>query len=112
MVCPNCGKQNVEPADAFCRHCGSSLATSASAPKSAPGVTEKKSVTATDSDPGKGLLLLGAAIVLLVPLFVFAVAPWMGWLDFLGSVLPWFSGALTLVGLVVMFIGFELRRAH
>jgi len=112
MVCPKCGKEGSEPGDAFCRHCGFSLAIPAFVPESAVGVAQKKPVTVTSPDDSKGLLLFGAAIVVMVPIFVFAVAPWMGWLNFLGSVLPWFAGALTMVGLVVMFIGFELRRVH
>jgi hypothetical protein len=99
MICPKCSKEGIETGDLFCRHCGLSLAT--------PG-----SVTATDSDPGKGLQLFGAAIIIIVALFAFAVAPLMGWLNFVASALPWFSGALTLVGFAMILIGFGLSHAH
>lgn len=112
MVCPKCAKRDIEPSDAFCRHCGFSLAIAAWGPESAGGVAEPKSVTATNSDGSKGLLLLGAAILVLVPLIILATAPWMGWLNFVGSVLPWFFGALALAGFATIFIGLGLYRAH
>jgi len=112
MVCPKCGKEGTEPGDDFCRHCGFSLATPSLVPESAVGVAGKKSVTVTNSDGGSGLLIFGAAILVMVPLFILAVAPWMGWLNFVASVLPFAAAAVTLVGLVLLFIGFGLRHAH
>jgi len=99
MICPKCGQEGIEPGDAFCRHCAFSLA-------------EKKPIPAANLDASKGLELFGATMILIVLLFIFAVAPWMGWIEFVSSALPWFSGAITLVGLVMIFIGFGLRRAH
>lgn len=112
MVCPKCGKEDIGPRDAFCRHCGFCFATSALLPESAGGVVEKKSVTGANSGASTGLQLFGAAILVMVPFVVLAVAPWIGWLNFVGSVLPFLFGALTLVGLALIFIGFELRRVH
>lgn len=112
MFCPKCNKEGVEPGDTFCRHCGFSLVTLTSVPERAVGIAKKKTVTVRNLDASKGLELFGAAIVVIVALIVFAVAPLMGWLTFGGSVLPWLSGALTLVGLVMIFIGFELRSAR
>lgn len=98
MICPKCGKEGPESGDVFCRHCGFSLA--------------KHPVTVTNSDASKGLELFGAAIIVVVALLTFAIAPLMGWLNFVGGVLPWFSGSLTLVGVAMIFIGFRLRPAH
>jgi zinc-ribbon domain len=112
MVCPNCGKEGIERGDAFCRHCGLSLPTPASVPQGGAGVAQKKPVTETNATPGEGLQLLGGAILVLIALLVFAVAPLMGWPSFGASVLPWLSGAGMLAGLVLIFVGFGLRRAH
>jgi hypothetical protein len=112
MVCPKCGKEGVEPDDAFCRRCGFSLATSPSVPARAVGVTAGKPVTATNSDAGKGLQLFGGAIFVVAALFTPAIAIWVGLPSFGGSVLPWLSGALMAVGLVMIFIGSKLRHAH
>ena len=110
MVCPKCGKDGVESGDAFCRHCGFSLATPASRPERA--VTEKKPAPVTQSDAGKGLQILGGVIFVIAALFGPAVAIWVGLPTFGGSVLPWLSGALMVVGLVMGFIGYKLRHAH
>jgi hypothetical protein len=110
MVCPKCGKDGVDSSDAFCRHCGFSLATQASVPGRA--ANEKKPVTATDTDAGKGLQLFGGAIFVVTALFAPAVAIFVGLPNFGASVLPWVSGALMLVGLGMFFIGSKLRHAH
>lgn len=112
MVCPKCRQEGLEPGDTFCRHCGFSVAIPTLASERVARVAEKGSVTVEDSVASNGLLLLGTAILIMVPLFVLAIAPWMGWLNFVAGVLPWFSGAFTLVGLGLIFIGFELRHAH
>jgi hypothetical protein len=110
MVCPKCGKEGLEPGDAFCRHCGFSLATPASAPESA--VTEKKPAPVAQSDAGKGLQILGGVIFVIAALFGPAVAIWVGLPTFGGSVLPWLSGSFMVVGLVMAYIGYRLRHAH
>ena len=101
MICPKCGMEGIEAGDTFCRHCGGSVST----PRSMPASAE------ANSDASKGLELVGAAIVLMVVLLTFAVGPFVAVLD-LGSALPWLAGAMTLAGLVVGFIGFELRHTH
>jgi len=112
MVCPKCGKEGIEPGDAFCRHCGFSLATLTSVPERAAGVAEKKAVEEASSDASKGLLFFGAAMFLITGLIALVVGYAMGLPNFAGSVLPWLAGGLMLVGLVMAFIGFGLRRAH
>jgi hypothetical protein len=112
MVCPKCGKEGLEPSDAFCRHCGFSLATPTSAPERTAGVAEKKPVPVTNSDAGKGLQFFGAAVFVVTALFAPAVAVWVGLPNFGASVLPWLSGALMVVGLVMIIIGSKLRHAH
>jgi hypothetical protein len=110
MVCPKCGKDGVDAGDAFCRHCGFSLATQASVAGRA--VNERKPVAATDSDGGKGLQYLGGAIFVVTALFAPAVAIAVGLPSFGASVLPWVAGALMMVGLGMFFIGSKLRHAH
>ena len=112
MVCPKCGKEGIDPGDAFCRYCGFSLATPASAPQGAPGVAEKKSVTARDTDAGKGLQILGGAIFVVVALLAPGVAVLTGLSNFHASVLPWLATSLMLVGLALAFIGTRLRHAR
>lgn len=112
MICPKCGKEGLESGDAYCRHCGFSLATSTSAPERAVGVAHKEPVTVKNSDAGKGLQFLGGAIFVVAALLAPAVAVWMGLPNFGASVLPWLSGAIMVVGLVMIFIGFKLRHAH
>jgi hypothetical protein len=107
MLCAKCGKEGVEAGDAFCRHCGFSLA----APQGTVGIAEKQPVAATDSDASKGLEMFGAAIFVLAWFFATVVAFSVGLPSFAGSVFPWLSGAFMLVGLVMLFIGFELRHA-
>jgi ribosomal protein L37E len=107
MLCPKCGKEGVEPGDAFCRHCGFSLSTPV--PESALGAAEKKSIAVTDWDASKGLLVFGAAMFLIIGFIALVVGHSMGLPNFAGTVLPWLAGALMLVGLVMMFLGFELR---
>ena len=111
MLCAKCGKEGIEADDAFCRHCGFSLTARTSARESAVGVTERKPATLTDSDGGKGLEVFGAAILVVAWFFATIIAFSMGLASFSGSVLPWLSGAAMLVGLVMLFIGFELRHA-
>lgn len=112
MVCPKCGKEGIEPGDAFCRHCGFALATPTSAPESAASVSENKSVELTSSGASKGLLLFGAAIFLIAGLVALIVGYAMGLPNFAGTVLPYLAGGLMLVGLVMMFVAFGLRHAH
>ena len=112
MICPKCGREGIERGDAFCRHCGFSLATSTSVPERAVGVAEKRPATAANSDASKGLLIFGAAMFLISGLIALVVGYAMGLPNFAGSVLPWLAGGLMLVGLVMMFVGFGLRRAH
>lgn len=112
MVCPNCGKEGIESTDAFCRRCGFALATPTSVAEHAAGVVEKKPVTAVNRDASRGLELLGAAIIVLTAIISFGVATLLGFATFVASVLPWVTGALMMVGLVMIFIGFELRPAH
>jgi uncharacterized membrane protein len=103
MLCAKCGKEGVEAGDAFCRHCGFSLAT--------VEITEQKAATPADSDASKGLEMFGAAIFVVAWFFATVVAFSVGLSSFAGSVFPWLSGAFMLVGLVMLFIGFELRHA-
>jgi ribosomal protein L37E len=110
MLCPKCGKEGAEAGDAFCRHCGFSLATRTSAP--GVRITEKKPVTVADSGASKGLEIFGAAIFVVAWFFATIVAFSLGLPNFAGSVLPWLSGAIMLVGLVMLFVGFELRHSH
>jgi hypothetical protein len=112
MVCPKCGKEGPEPGDAFCRHCGFSLATPTPAPARAAGVAEKKPVELVSSDASKGLAIFGAAVFLVAGFIALVVGYAMGLPNFAGSVLPWLAGGLMLVGLVMMFVGFGLRHAH
>jgi hypothetical protein len=110
MRCPKCGIEGIEAGDVFCRHCGVSLVQT-SAPETAVGIAEKKAVAETDSDGSKGLEKFGVGIFVVAWFIATIVAFAMGLPDFSGSVLPWLSGAMMLVGLVMLFIGFELRHA-
>jgi hypothetical protein len=112
MVCPKCGKEGIEAGDAFCRHCGFSLATPTSVPERAAGVAEKEPAEMANSDASKGLLLFGAAMFLIAGFIALVVGYAMGLPNFAGSVLPWLAGALMLVGLIMFLVGFGLRRAH
>ena len=112
MVCIKCGKEGLEAGDAFCRHCGISLATPTSATRRALGIAEKKPVTAAVSDGGKGLQILGGVIFAVVALLAPAVAVLIGLPNFAASILPWLAGSLMLVGLGMAFIGTKLRHAR
>lgn len=112
MVCPKCGKEDIESTDAFCRHCGFALAAPTQVAQRAAGAAEKKPVTAANRDAGKGLELLGAAIIVLTVIISLGLATLLGFATFVASVLPWVTGAFMMVGLVMIFIGFELRPAH
>lgn len=107
MLCAKCGKEGIEAGDAFCRHCGVPLA----APAGTVGIAEKQPVTQADSDAGKGLEMFGAAIFVVAWFFATVIAFSVGLPAFSGTVLPWLSGAVMLVGVVMLFIGFELRHA-
>jgi hypothetical protein len=107
MLCAKCGKEGIEPGDAFCRHCGFPLA----APAGTVGIAEKQPVTQADSDASKGLEMFGAAIFVVAWFFATVIAFSVGLPTFSGTVLPWLSGAVMLVGVVMLFIGFELRHA-
>jgi hypothetical protein len=113
MICPKCQKAVVETGDDFCRHCGFSLAAPTPAPEMAAGVSEAQfaAMVATDSDGGEGLEIFGIAIFIVAWFFATFIAVSMGLPDFGASVLPWLSGALMLVGLVMLFMGFELRKS-
>ena len=108
MLCAKCGKEGIEAGDAFCRHCGLSLA----AAHVTGGIAEKQPVTSADSDASKGLGIFGTAIFIVAWFFATIVAVAVGLPSFAGSVLPWLLGAVMLVGLVMLFIGFELRLAE
>ena len=112
MVCAKCGKEGLDPSDAFCRHCGFSLATSTSAPGRAVGVAAKQPAAAANSDAGKGLQILGGVIFVVVALLAPAVAVFVGLSSFGESVFPWVAGSLMLVGLGMAFIGTKMRHAH
>ncbi|MGA8185201.1 MAG: zinc ribbon domain-containing protein [Terriglobia bacterium] len=112
MVCPKCGKEGAEPGDVFCPHCGFSLATPTSVPERAVGLAQKKPGTVTNSDASKGLQLFGTAIFVVAALLAPAVALWVGLPNFGASVLPWLFGAIMVVGLVMIFIGYKLRHGH
>jgi ribosomal protein L37E len=110
MLCPKCGEQGIESGDAFCRHCGFVISTRTSVPATANVV--KTSAAATDSDASKGLEVFGVAIFAVAWLIATVIAFSMGLPSFSGTVLPWLSGAVMLVGFVMLFIGFELRHSH
>ncbi|HVB86901.1 MAG TPA: zinc ribbon domain-containing protein [Candidatus Dormibacteraeota bacterium] len=112
MLCPKCGKEGIEPGDAFCRHCGFALAPTTSVTQRVVGIAEKRPVSMADSDASKGLQTFGVAILLVTLLIATVVAYSIGLPNFGGSVLPWLMGALLLAGLVMLVIGFELRRTH
>ncbi len=88
MVCVKCGREGIDSSDAFCRHCGSSLATPAAAGECAACVGEEKPGRAAVSDGGKGLQILGGAIFVVVALLAPAVALFIGLPNFGASVLP------------------------
>jgi ribosomal protein L37E len=111
MICSRCGKEGIEPGDAFCRHCGFSVATQTSTPEGA-AVAEKKRFMVRNRDASKGLELFGVAIFAVVSILVLVVASSIGWPTFGGSVLPWLAGAVMLVGLAMIFIGLELHHAR
>lgn len=112
MPCPKCRKEGIEPGDAFCRHCGFALVPPAPVPERAVGIAEKTPIAVTNSDASKWLQVFGAAMFLIAAVFATIFAYSIGLPNFGGSVLPWLLGALMLVGVVLGFIGFELRRAH
>ncbi len=112
MVCAKCGKEGIDPGDAFCRHCGVSIATATAAPECARCGFESKPAMAADSDGGKGLQILGGTIFVLAALLAPAVAVFVGLPNFGASVLPWVAGSLMMVGLGMAFIGTRLRHAH
>jgi hypothetical protein len=112
MVCGKCGKEGIEAGDAFCRHCGFSLATQTSVGEGGASIAEKKAVKARNLNAGKGLELLGAAIFVAIALIAFVAAPLIGWPDVRASVLPWISGAVLLASVAIFFVGYELSRTH
>ena len=109
MRCPKCGIEGIETGDVFCRHCGISVVQTP-VPETAAGMTEKKA--AAEKGANKGLEKFGVAIFVVAWFIATIVAFSMGLPEFSGSVLPWLSGAMMLVGLVMLFIGFELRHAE
>ena len=112
MVCVKCGKEGLEAGDAFCRHCGVSLATVNAAPRCAGCLGEEEPGRLAVSDGGKGLQILGGVIFALVALLAPAVALFIGLPNFGASVLPWVAGSLMMVGLGMAYIGTRLRHAR
>lgn len=111
MLCPKCGKEGIEPGDAFCRHCGFSLTTRTSVAEGAGDIAEKKRAEKASADATRRLLRFGGAIIILAGLAGLIAAHWIEVSDFSTTVLL-LAGGLTLVGLVMMFVGFERRHVH
>lgn len=61
MFCPKCGKETVDSADAFCRHCGNSI--NGSAP-----LAQAKDVTVRNPYAGKNLQITGLTVFALCTL--------------------------------------------